>query len=181
MSVPSTSRSGSSKPGASRPGMYDRRHENEINKLIKDGYKVIRNEQNSKIFRVGFLVKSEESFYHSDKMYWLEIKYVYGNSSSGMYEYPTNPPKINFLNTMFHPNINFETGTICLNIFTEQNDWSIIMSIDTVINSIISLLDYPNPDSPLNSEAAKLYNTNNTELYKAAIKEKTKFINNPDY
>ena len=48
-----------------------------------------------------------------------------------------------------------QSGNICLDILKDQ--WRPIYTLRTTIMSIISLLTDPNPDSPLNSEAAKKY------------------------
>lgn len=69
-------------------------------------------------------------------------------------EYPNKPPNIRFTNKIFHPNISND-GVICLDILKEN--WKPIYTIRTIIMSIISLLSEPNPNSPLNGDAAKLY------------------------
>ncbi len=78
-------------------------------------------------------------------------------------EYPTKPPVIKFLTNMFHPNI-YADGRICLDILTNQ--WSPIYDVHTVLTSIQSLLSDPNPESPANAEAARLYSENVQEYYK---------------
>lgn len=75
-------------------------------------------------------------------------------------EFPTKPPHVKFLNPMFHPNI-YANGEICLDIL--QNQWSPIYDIAAILTSIQSLLCDPNPNSPANSEAARLWNENRRE------------------
>jgi len=69
-------------------------------------------------------------------------------------EYPNKAPTVKFLTKMFHPNI-YADGSICLDIL--QNQWSPIYDISAILTSIQSLLCDPNPNSPANSEAARLY------------------------
>lgn len=49
----------------------------------------------------------------------------------------------------------YNDGQICLDIL--QNQWSPIYDICSILTSIQSLLCDPNPNSPANSAAAKLY------------------------
>lgn len=72
-------------------------------------------------------------------------------------DYPNKPPKVI---KMFHPNI-YANGHICLDIL--QNQWSPIYDIAAILTSIQSLLTDPNPNSPANVEAAKLYQENRRE------------------
>lgn len=75
-------------------------------------------------------------------------------------EFPTKPPQVKFLTKMFHPNI-YNNGSICLDIL--QNQWSPIYDISAILTSIQSLLTDPNPNSPANSEAARLWTENRRE------------------
>jgi ubiquitin-conjugating enzyme (huntingtin interacting protein 2) len=70
-------------------------------------------------------------------------------------EYPSVAPKMRFVNKLYHPNVVLDTGAICLDILKDK--WTPVYTIRTIILSIISLLSEPNPDSPLNGQAAKLY------------------------
>jgi len=82
-------------------------------------------------------------------------------------EYPNKPPKVKFETKMFHPNI-YNDGAICLDIL--QNQWSPIYDVSAILTSIQSLLTDPNPNSPANSEAARLY-TENRKLYERKVRE----------
>jgi ubiquitin-conjugating enzyme E2 A len=75
-------------------------------------------------------------------------------------DYPNKPPTVRFVTKMFHPNI-YANGQICLDIL--QNQWSPIYDIAAILTSIQSLLTDPNPNSPANVEAAKLYQENRRE------------------
>ncbi|GJQ14761.1 hypothetical protein GpartN1_g6552.t1 [Galdieria partita] len=75
-------------------------------------------------------------------------------------DYPNKPPTVKFVSKMYHPNI-YSDGSICLDIL--QNQWSPIYDISAILTSIQSLLCDPNPNSPANSEAARLYQENRRE------------------
>jgi ubiquitin-conjugating enzyme E2 M len=66
-------------------------------------------------------------------------------------------PSVSNLQTptaVYHPNINLQ-GNVCLNILRE--DWKPVLDINAVIYGLIYLFYEPNPDDPLNHEAADLY------------------------
>eukprot|EP00553_Chaetoceros_curvisetus_P001365 CAMPEP_0204623662 /NCGR_PEP_ID=MMETSP0717-20131115/9391_1 /ASSEMBLY_ACC=CAM_ASM_000666 /TAXON_ID=230516 /ORGANISM="Chaetoceros curvisetus" /LENGTH=223 /DNA_ID=CAMNT_0051638799 /DNA_START=6 /DNA_END=677 /DNA_ORIENTATION=+ len=68
--------------------------------------------------------------------------------------YPHTPPKVTCKTKIYHPNINLE-GNVCLNILRE--DWKPVLDINAVIYGLIYLFYEPNPDDPLNHEAAELF------------------------
>ncbi|XP_067233024.1 ubiquitin-conjugating enzyme E2 B isoform X2 [Chanodichthys erythropterus] len=78
-------------------------------------------------------------------------------------EYPNKPPTVRFISKMFHPNV-YADGSICLDIL--QNRWSPTYDVSSILTSIQSLLDEPNPNSPANSQAAQLYQENKREYEK---------------
>eukprot|EP00291_Cryptomonas_curvata_P014253 CAMPEP_0172182352 /NCGR_PEP_ID=MMETSP1050-20130122/18354_1 /TAXON_ID=233186 /ORGANISM="Cryptomonas curvata, Strain CCAP979/52" /LENGTH=153 /DNA_ID=CAMNT_0012855793 /DNA_START=97 /DNA_END=558 /DNA_ORIENTATION=+ len=89
-------------------------------------------------------------------------------------DYPNKAPQVKFITKMFHPNI-YADGAICLDIL--QNQWSPIYDISAILTSIQSLLTDPNPNSPANSEASKLYVENKGEYnrrVKAIVEESWK-------
>jgi len=69
-------------------------------------------------------------------------------------EYPNKPPNMMFQNKIFHPNISND-GSICMDIL--KDNWKPVYTLRTIIMSIMSLLSDPNPDSPLNGDAARLF------------------------
>ncbi|KAK8604497.1 hypothetical protein V6N13_099437 [Hibiscus sabdariffa] len=72
-------------------------------------------------------------------------------------DYPTKPPTVRFISRMFHPNISAD-GRIFLDIL--QNQWLAAYTVESILISIQSLLCDPNPNSPANEEAAKMFTEN---------------------
>jgi len=69
--------------------------------------------------------------------------------------YPYEAPTIKFVSPCFHPNVDTK-GNICLDTLKER--WSSCNSVLSILLSIQSLLQDPNNDSPLNTQAASLWN-----------------------
>eukprot|EP01066_Platyproteum_vivax_P001586 Platyproteum_vivax@DN1202_c0_g1_i1.p1 len=72
--------------------------------------------------------------------------------------YPISPPKVTFLNRMFHPNVHQATGELCLDIL--KNEWSPVWTLHAVCKAIILLLGDPNEESPLNCDAGNMLRNN---------------------
>jgi ubiquitin-conjugating enzyme E2 H len=77
--------------------------------------------------------------------------------------YPFGSPSIGFVDRIYHPNVDYLSGTICLNVLNEE--WKPIYTLSHIIETFIpQLLTYPNPDDPLNPDAAKLFKLNNKQF-----------------
>lgn len=68
--------------------------------------------------------------------------------------YPTDPPTAHFRTPIFHPNVDPQTGSVCVE--TLKRDWDARYSLAHVLQTISCLLIEPNPDSALNAEAGQL-------------------------
>lgn len=82
-------------------------------------------------------------------------------------DYPSKPPDVRFVSSLFHPNI-YTDGKICLDILQAQ--WTPSYDVAAILASIQSLLCDPNPNSPANSEAARLFTENRRE-YNRRVRE----------
>lgn len=69
-------------------------------------------------------------------------------------DYPKNPPKATFKTHIYHPNVEENTGAVCLD--TLKKDWESKLTLKDILITISCLLIHPNPDSALNSEAGSL-------------------------
>ena len=82
-------------------------------------------------------------------------------------DYPYAPPQVQFATRCFHPNVDYASGAICLDILKEQ--WSSTYTVRTILLSIQSLLGEPNNDSPLNGHAASLWDADADEYRRVCV------------
>ncbi|XP_008801125.1 ubiquitin-conjugating enzyme E2 27 isoform X2 [Phoenix dactylifera] len=69
--------------------------------------------------------------------------------------YPFEPPKMQFITKVWHPNISSQNGAICLDILKDQ--WSPALTLKTALLSLQALLSAPEPDDPQDAVVAQQY------------------------
>ncbi|XP_017076785.2 ubiquitin-conjugating enzyme E2 4 [Drosophila eugracilis] len=70
-------------------------------------------------------------------------------------EYPLKAPRVRFVTKILHPNIEFTTGLVCMNVFKQA--WSPSYDLVNIFDTFLpQLLRHPNPFDPLNHRAASL-------------------------
>ena len=80
-------------------------------------------------------------------------------------DFPNNPPSMTFKSKMWHPNI-YSDGKVCISILhapgmdamnaseKPEEKWRPIIGVESIIMSVISMLNDPNIDSPANLDAS---------------------------
>ncbi|KAI9298347.1 ubiquitin-conjugating enzyme 9 [Neoconidiobolus thromboides FSU 785] len=80
-------------------------------------------------------------------------------------EYPNKPPKCVFTPPLFHPNV-YPSGTVCLSIINEEQDWKPSITVKQILIGIQDLLSDPNPASPAQEDAFRLFKTDRAAYIK---------------
>lgn len=78
-------------------------------------------------------------------------------------DYPMVAPTASFDTKIFHPNVNWKTGEICLDILKER--WSPAWTMMSLATAIQALMGDPYADSPLNCDAGNLVRAGDTKGY----------------
>lgn len=73
-------------------------------------------------------------------------------------DYPLAPPTMKFKNKIYHPNVHFKTGDICLDIL--KKEWSPAWGIQAACRAVLALLSDPDAESPLNCDAGNMIRAN---------------------
>jgi peroxin-4 len=68
--------------------------------------------------------------------------------------YPLQPPTVVFVTKVFHPNVHWRSGEICIDLL--KTTWSAVYTLQAVCRSIAALLACPEASSPLNCDAGNL-------------------------
>ena len=70
--------------------------------------------------------------------------------------YPLAPPRASFETKIFHPNVHWKTGEICLDILKDA--WSPALTMKTALMSLQALMCAPEPSDPQDAEVASMFN-----------------------
>ena len=95
-------------------------------------------------------------------------------------KYPFSPPTFKFVRPIYHPNI-YPDGKVCISILHPPGDdeqsgelaserWSPLQGVESVLRSVLLLLDDPEISSPANVDAGVMYRDSRT-VYNVKAKE----------
>ncbi|KAL3899017.1 MAG: hypothetical protein SGCHY_002337, partial [Lobulomycetales sp.] len=141
----------------------------ELNRRPIPGFRISLAEDNVFEWKVG-IIGPPETIYQGG--YFLAtIKFPQ--------DYPFMPPTFCFDSEFYHPNV-FRNGNLCISILHPPGDdpmsgekaeerWNPTQSVESILLSIISLINDPNCSSPANVDAGVMYR-NNPDEYKAIVR-----------
>jgi len=68
-------------------------------------------------------------------------------------DFPAKSPSVGFMQPVWHPNVEFARGAICLDALNDA--WTPLQTLSHVLSAVLPVfLAHPNPLSPLNANAA---------------------------
>lgn len=71
------------------------------------------------------------------------------------WNYPHSPPRALFLTKIYHPNVAWSGGDVCVDVL--KRSWSADITLGHTLKVIQCLLIVPFPESSLNDEAGRLF------------------------
>jgi ubiquitin-protein ligase len=121
-------------------------------------FQIIKEDEKSDDYKYLIMFKLMGGHY-KNQIHILSIDLKCGYPEKGPESwFPANAPKTTFITKMFHTNVSPASGWICLDVLKDK--WSPMNNIDTLVQSIILLLDDPAPTgNHLNPEAALVQQT----------------------
>jgi len=112
---------------------------------------------NDDIFHWKGTIKGPEGSPYEGGVFFINVKFPA--------EYPFKPPHVKFTTPIYHPNVEKE-GLICMDII--NNGWTPASTSSSILKKVYSLMCAPNPDNPVNPDAASVYITNREKFNQTA-------------
>lgn len=138
-------------------------------KAIPSFHIELADDSNIFLWDIGVMVLNEDSIYHGG-YFKAQMKFPE--------DYPFSPPQFRFTPAIYHPNV-YRDGRLCISILHQSGNstsdepdnetWSPVQTVESVLISIVSLLEDPNINSPANVDAAVEFRKN-LDQYKGRVK-----------
>lgn len=123
------------------------------------------------LWNIGIMVLNKDSMYHGG--------YFKGQMRFPS-DFPFSPPTFRFTPAIYHPNV-YRDGRLCISILHQGGDptsdepdsetWTPAQTVESVLISIISLLEDPNVSSPANIDASVELRKNPDAYKKKVLQE----------
>lgn len=129
------------------------------------------NEEQMFKWNMALVPLNNESYYYGA---YLKVEMTFTQN------YPYSPPTFKFVRPIYHPNI-YSDGKVCISILHPPGDdeqsgeiaqerWSPMQGVESILRSVLLLLDDPEVNSPANVDAGVMYRKDR-EAYTAKAKE----------
>lgn len=145
----------------------------EYKELSKEKWVTIEfDEENIYKWDLALMVVNPDSFYKGG---YFKCQLLFPKN------YPYSPPDFRFTSPLWHPNV-YPDGRICISILHAPGEdimsgeaagerWSPAQRVESVLLSIISLLDDPEINSPANVDASVMYRDDKAAFNKRVLED----------
>lgn len=96
----------------------------------------------------------------------FDMEFIY--NTNGIFTYSHSGYKKIYFLKVFHPNVHFTTGEVCLDIL--KKEWSPAWGLQAACRAVLALLSDPDADSPLNCDAGNMIRGGDTIAYRSTAK-----------
>ena len=147
--------------------MVDRRKILDIKELLKSDYEC--NQDDDNFNKIEVKIEGPKDTLYENYSWFISIELPP--------DYPFKSPSVGFKTKIYHPNVDFLSGTICLDVINQE--WTPMYNLINIVEIFIpQLLTYPNPSDPLNIEAAKLMENDLDEFKNKVCENNEKYCRN---
>ncbi|KAL1835192.1 hypothetical protein VTK73DRAFT_6071 [Phialemonium thermophilum] len=142
-----------------RPGGAKQRLMSELQALQKEKWIHFEDDQENLMkWRFALMVINSDSAFNGG---YFKAEMTFSD------DYPYQPPRFRFLIPIYHPNV-YPDGQLCISILHKPGEdvmsgedaserWSPLQGVESVLRSVLLLLDDPEINSPANVDAGVLY------------------------
>ena len=146
--------------------MRNKRKEIDKRKIVLAGFEIEESKNPSDFFITNFKGPKESLYEGGNWKLHIQLPE----------NYPYKSPSIGFVNKIYHPNVDERSGTICLDVINQT--WSPLFELKNIFEEFLpQLLLYPNPNDPLNPDAADLL-LHHKKRYEEKVKKYVKLYAN---
>ena len=104
-------------------------------------------------FEVGYVRFKVFNGVYKDQIHVVRIGFICGNGDDQRV-FPLDPPSLTFLTKIWHPNIGYPSGIVCLDTINVQGQWVPSCGVEGIVTMLTTLLECPNTESPQNSKGS---------------------------
>jgi len=118
---------------------------------IPSNVKIVRKADD--LFNFSFIIYPNTGYWNGAQ---FEFTFIMPNN------YPYGAPKVRCVDKIYHPNIDLD-GNVCVNVL---RPWKPTYTIQIILFGLLFLFTHPNPNDPLNKDAAEVLRNDKTKFAK---------------
>jgi len=117
------------------------------------------------VYTFTVIVRGPKETAYDNMRLCVRVQLLVGNPEPAG-NFPFKSPSVCFTTPVWHPNVHPTNGAVCLDVLGSH--WSPVTTLHMMLTQqLTQLLAYPNPDDPLNAEAARMLTTESEAAFRA--------------